>query len=195
MVPTITAIQQIAKDQNATLVEYSVIFDNLLLIWVIQPTGEIDLVPVDLATGERSLSNLSASIQQQMTLAQQSGSTEESTLVSLVRSAHLPSFAEAENLNALKPLHNLLIKPIAHLLPNNPEDRVIFIPHQSLFRVPFTALMDESGNYLIEKHTILTAPSIQSLSLPARRPQSPGPFRLCEKWSCGPDTPAPIPGS
>jgi hypothetical protein len=36
------------------------------------------------------------------------------------------------------------------------NDRVIFIPHQELFLVPFAALQDESGKYLIEKHTILT---------------------------------------
>jgi CHAT domain-containing protein len=34
-----------------------------------------------------------------------------------------------------------------------------------LFLVPFPALQDEKGKYLIEKHTILTAPSIQILDL------------------------------
>ncbi|MDD1474274.1 CHAT domain-containing protein, partial [Dolichospermum sp. ST_sed4] len=34
-----------------------------------------------------------------------------------------------------------------------------------LFLVPFPALQDEKGKYLIEKHTILTAPSIQVLDL------------------------------
>jgi len=42
---------------------------------------------------------------------------------------------------------------------------VIFIPHQSLFYVPFPALIDPEENYLIEKHTILTVPSIQVLNL------------------------------
>lgn len=31
--------------------------------------------------------------------------------------------------------------------------------------VPFVALQDEKDKYLIEKHTILTAPSIQALGL------------------------------
>ncbi|MGC1393607.1 MAG: CHAT domain-containing protein, partial [Coleofasciculaceae cyanobacterium] len=40
-----------------------------------------------------------------------------------------------------------------------------FIPQSSLFLVPFAALQDEQGKYLIEKHTILTAPAIQVLEL------------------------------
>ncbi len=65
----------------------------------------------------------------------------------------------------MKQLHKLLIEPIADLLPNNPKDRVTFIPQESLFLVPFPALQDVNGKYLIEKHTILTAPSIQILDL------------------------------
>ncbi|MGB3759310.1 MAG: CHAT domain-containing protein, partial [Rivularia sp. (in: cyanobacteria)] len=47
----------------------------------------------------------------------------------------------------------------------NSSARVIFIPQDSLFLVPFPALRDENGKYLIEKHTILTSPSIQVLNL------------------------------
>lgn len=60
-------------------------------------------------------------------------------------------------------LHQLLIEPIADLLPTNPQDRVIFIPQGTLFYVPFPALQNSSGEYLIEQHTMLTAPSIQVL--------------------------------
>jgi len=65
----------------------------------------------------------------------------------------------------LKQLHQLLIAPIADLLPSDPEAKVAFIPQGSLFLVPFAALQDAEGTYLIEKHTILTAPSIQVLGL------------------------------
>ncbi len=63
----------------------------------------------------------------------------------------------------LQQLHELLVEPISDLLPTNPDDRVIFVPHRELFRVPFAALQDTEGMYLIEKHTILTAPAIQVL--------------------------------
>lgn len=62
-------------------------------------------------------------------------------------------------------LHKILIDPIADLLPKDPNARVIFIPQGSLFFVPFPALQDANRNYLIQKHTIQTAPSIQVLDL------------------------------
>ncbi len=74
----------------------------------------------------------------------------------------------------LKRLHELLIEPIADILPKNPSDRVTFIPQESLFLVPFPALQDQDGKYLIEKHTILTSPSIQILELTREKRQQIG---------------------
>ncbi|MGC1244888.1 MAG: CHAT domain-containing protein, partial [Spirulinaceae cyanobacterium] len=66
----------------------------------------------------------------------------------------------------------LLIAPIADLLPQDPEARVVFIPDQELFFVPFAALQDEEGQYLIDKHTIASSPSIQVLDLTHKRKTS-----------------------
>ncbi|MEM9808249.1 MAG: CHAT domain-containing protein, partial [Cyanobacteria bacterium P01_D01_bin.56] len=65
-------------------------------------------------------------------------------------------------------LHQLLIEPIANLLPEDPEEQVVFIPQEQLFLVPFPALQAEDGSYLIEHHTILSAPAIQILGLTRR---------------------------
>lgn len=62
-------------------------------------------------------------------------------------------------------MHQVLIEPIANLLPQNPDEKVIFIPQGELFTVLFAALKDANGKYLIEKYTISTAPSIQVLDL------------------------------
>ncbi|NJM48913.1 MAG: CHAT domain-containing protein [Alkalinema sp. RU_4_3] len=59
--------------------------------------------------------------------------------------------------------YDLLIKPIADLLPKNPDDRIIIIPQGSLFLVPFQALQNDRGQFLIENHTL--SPSILTLSL------------------------------
>ena len=72
-------------------------------------------------------------------------------------------------LKNLQKLHKLLIAPIKQFLPEDENDHVIFIPHQELFGVPFPALQDEQGTYLIKQHTILTAPSIQALQLTNQR--------------------------
>jgi CHAT domain-containing protein len=61
---------------------------------------------------------------------------------------------------SLQALHQLLIEPIADLLPTNSDERVIFIPQGQLFSVPFAALQDSQGKYLIEKHTVSIAPSL-----------------------------------
>ena len=72
---------------------------------------------------------------------------------------------------SLQQLHQLLIEPIADLLPTNPTAHVIFIPQSNLFNVPFPALQAPTGQYLIEKHTLLTAPSIQVLELTHKQRQ------------------------
>ncbi len=69
------------------------------------------------------------------------------------------------NNSYLQELHQRLIEPIADLLPTDPQARLIFIPQKELFLVTFPALQDAEGKYLIEKHTILTAPAIQVLDL------------------------------
>lgn len=52
----------------------------------------------------------------------------------------------------------------------------MFIPHESLFLVPFPALMDKNNKYLIEKHTILTAPAIQVLEFTTEKNTKPVKF-------------------
>ncbi len=77
--------------------------------------------------------------------------------------------ANSEQLNqqneALKQLYKLLIEPIESNLPLNEQSRVVFIPQGSLSFVPFAALKDSAGQYLIEKHTIQTAPNFRTLLL------------------------------
>jgi CHAT domain-containing protein/lipopolysaccharide biosynthesis regulator YciM len=180
--PVITAapnqdqIRQIAKAQNATLVQYSIIYDDFqiegkqvgresaLYIWVIQPTGEITFREVDLKPlwQKHNASLASLIIGNQEFLAVRSRS----------------SFGSTQPQPDLPTLHQLLIDPIQTLLPKDPNAHVIFIPQGSLFQVPFPALQDASGTYLIQKHTILTAPSIQILDLTRQQRQ-----KLAQKQS------------
>ncbi|MEG4067416.1 CHAT domain-containing tetratricopeptide repeat protein [Microcoleus sp. Pol11C2] len=173
--PVITAapnqdqIRQIAKAQNATLVQYSIIYDDFqiqgksepresaIYIWVIQPMGEITFREVDLKPlwQKHNASLASLIVGNQEFLAVRS----RSSLGSTQPQPDLPT------------LHQLLIEPIASLLPTDPNAHVIFIPQGSLFQVPFPALQDASGTYLIQKHTILTAPSIQVLDLTRQQRQ------------------------
>ncbi|MDZ8263861.1 CHAT domain-containing protein [Nostoc sp. ChiQUE01b] len=234
---SIQQIQQIAKQQNATLVEYQIIQDRLritpssinskrpqrptakLFIWVVKPNGEIKFHQSDLTLLHQqntSLLNLVndtlASIPKNanavstrdntnprtfkkgdrvrlkndfakdqpwivlavnndtLTLRQPSyppGQTSTYPITDVVEKIGekgSQSSANAKDRN-LQQLYQLLIEPIAELLPTEEDARIIFIPQQELFAVPFPALQDPQGKYLIQKHTILTAPSIQVLQL------------------------------
>lgn len=160
-------MQQIAKQENATIVYYSVlmapILDGLdyasevsgsgisqeeaLLIWVIQPTGNIVFRQVELTGNPTSLK----------------------TLVLNGRNAIFRTATANTSVPNLQQLHQLLIAPIADQLPSNPEAHVIVVPDGSLFLVPFATLQDEAGQYLIEKHTLRTIPALRVLQLVEQR--------------------------
>ena len=56
----------------------------------------------------------------------------------------------------------LLIIPVFDLLQ---EPEIIVVPHRGLCRIPFPALLDESGEYLSETFRIRVAPSLTTLRL------------------------------
>ncbi|NES00333.1 MAG: CHAT domain-containing protein, partial [Symploca sp. SIO1B1] len=206
--PSLEQIQQIAQQQDATLVTYSLVSSKKLYIWVISPTGKIEFRTVDLPQ-ETSLKELVTNGQacilldqcrndtnqtiptagdwvklkddqfsepwqvvdiQQNTLKLRLESWEKGTTIQRPIT-DVVEIVDAFNRQHLQQLHQLLIQPIADLLPKDENDRIIFIPHEQLFLVPFPALQDEDGKYLIEKHTILTAQSIEVLSLTHKKRQ------------------------
>ncbi|HIK12909.1 MAG TPA: CHAT domain-containing protein [Oscillatoriaceae cyanobacterium M33_DOE_052] len=190
--PTIEELQKIAREQNATLVEYSIIYDALqtilpsrigggqanleaeLFIWVIKPSGEITFRRSDLKSS-RQKSGMS--LTELVRLSRWEMGVRGRPLVGIQPRQITPANSEARShQNKLQKLHDILIAPIADLLPNNPSERIVFIPQGALFLVPFPALQDAAGNYLISQHTILAAPAMQALALTsgARQPGSGG---------------------
>ncbi|HEY9880624.1 MAG TPA: CHAT domain-containing protein [Leptolyngbyaceae cyanobacterium] len=163
--PTLADIKRIAQQRNATLVQYSVIDlgdkESLLFIWVVAPSGEITFEIVD---SRDSISSLTALVTGSRGANGVRGRTGDATVV-------VSREAQARQQEQLRQLHQLLIEPIAQYLPTDPNERVIFIPQGELFLVPFAALVDDDDQYLIEKHTILTAPSIQVLDFTRQQRQ------------------------
>jgi CHAT domain-containing protein/Flp pilus assembly protein TadD len=187
--PNLEQIRQIAAEQNATIVQYSQVQGNLynldidrfweeseLYIWVIEPSGKVtfrrtDLKPLwqeqnsgvsELIATARCFGNWSC--RRNITVARNSRGIPE-VRTDRPREVNPPSTPPVTTGDRhFQKLHELLIQPIADLLPTDPTERVIFIPHDSLFLVPFPALQQPDGRYLIEQHTIVTAPSIQVLA-------------------------------
>lgn len=178
--PNISQIKQIAKQQNSTLVEYSIIWDDLkyqgkqgwkeaeLYIWVVKPNGEVVFRTADL---KPLLQKENTTLKDLVTTTRESIGAR-GTAFRGINISYNPDSSKATN--KLKRLHELLINPIADVLPKNPNEKITFIPQGSLFLVPFPALQDNDGKYLIEKHTILTSPSIQVLDLTRKQKQRIG---------------------
>ncbi|WP_373529057.1 CHAT domain-containing protein [Nostoc sp.] len=188
--PNIEKIRKIARQQNATLVEYAIVPDDdfkfrgkqrgreqELFIWVVQPNGKVafrrvDLKPLwqkggtlaDIINISHCLT-LDRSANVDNCLSKPAGKGEQlmQALRKMKPAEAAKSSSKSQDFRQI--LHQLLIQPIADLLPANQNAHVIFIPQETLFLVPFPALQDADGKYLIEKHTILTAPSIQVLDL------------------------------
>lgn len=175
--PTVEQIKQIARKQNATLVQYSIIKEaekaSELYIWVIQPTGEIGFRQVNLKSLDTSIADLITRSRESLGIEGYDGLKAKFTgaIYPLKNIFKVAPTTEAYSTAYLQQLHQLLVQPIADLLPTDPESPVIFIPQGELFLVPFAALQNANKKYLIEQHTILTAPSIQVLDLTYQQKQ------------------------
>ncbi|MEG4519920.1 MULTISPECIES: tetratricopeptide repeat protein [unclassified Microcoleus] len=158
---SIPQIQEIARDRNSTIVEYSIV-DPEIYIWVIQPNGNIT----------HRAANLEPLNQQNQTLKQiilktrvSIGTEETDDKGNKIQLESQYNRDETGSFPLLQLLHQILIEPIIDLLPTDANSPIIFVPHYDLFLVPFAALQDSKNRYLIENHTILTSPSIQVLEI------------------------------
>ncbi|MEM9806176.1 MAG: CHAT domain-containing tetratricopeptide repeat protein [Cyanobacteria bacterium P01_D01_bin.56] len=157
-------ITALAQQLQTTLVEYSIVniselSESLLYIWVVSPDGTINFRQSTLP--DISLKDMVQDSRQAMGVRGRGFSTVFPNHIS-----RTPQFSSAgDPVTELTELYDLLIEPIAELLPEDPEETVVFIPHGELFLLPFPALVNSDGEYLIKNHTVLTAPSIQVLAV------------------------------
>ncbi|MGK7890820.1 MAG: CHAT domain-containing protein [Leptolyngbyaceae cyanobacterium] len=149
--PTVAQIRHLAQTQDATLVEYSLVGDAVYS-WVVQPTGAIHFHAEPLNNQD-----LGAQIAANRMALGVPGRG-----IALEATGNLPPQP--------KPLHDLyqlLVEPIAPLLPPNSDSPVIIIPQGELFLVPFAALPETDSSHsleLIDHHALLFAPAISLLS-------------------------------
>ncbi len=69
--------------------------------------------------------------------------------------------------SALESLHAILIDPLQRAGILDAATRIVIVPHGPLTYLPFAALRDARGSYLVERHAILYMPS--AAALPALR--------------------------
>ncbi|MGI0490931.1 CHAT domain-containing protein [Alkalinema pantanalense CENA528] len=187
--PNLARIKRIAQAQKATIVEYALLPDDAfqfqgkqrarsagLYIWVVQPNGSVHYRFVDLTFLWKQQSDFDLLVSAALCSIMRSADPPVcgQILAPLRQEFPPPDSNEVPYNPAMQKLHEILITPIADLLPKKPDQTVVFVPQESLFVLPFAALQDRQGRFLIEQHTIVHAPSIQVLDL-ASSPQKTSP--------------------
>jgi CHAT domain-containing protein/tetratricopeptide (TPR) repeat protein len=100
---------------------------------------------------------------------------------------HQPRFERACRA-VLGELHDMLVAPVADLLPDTPAAPLVVVTHGPLQQIPVHALHDGSG-YLIERFTMSTTPSVTDfVSRSARQHDGRGPSLVLA--ASDPTTPA-----
>jgi len=126
-----------------------------LHIWVIGPSGRVESRSVDLSTPglramagdtDRSGAYLQAAVRHLRDVIAEKAP--------LTGASGTGAAAGERSSDALRFLYDLLIAPVADLLPTTPGAEVVFIPDGSLHYVPFAALQAKDGTYLIDRYTI-----------------------------------------
>lgn len=174
--PTLEEIRAVARQQDAMLVSYSILYDDAnreteLLIWVVAPDGEITLRRRAITAGQPDAAGAIATSRR----AVESG-RDLQAVVADIRQIARSGQPPAPNPGGVASLptqqaYDLLIEPIADLLPTDPDATAVFVPDGPLFLLPLPILQDATGTYLIERHTLAIAPSIQALALTQSLPQ------------------------
>ncbi|MBD2554563.1 tetratricopeptide repeat protein [Limnothrix sp. FACHB-708] len=194
---TAAEMQSIAQQQKGTIIHYSAVWGELY-IWVIPPQGAIAFRKVPLPESAKGLGQTAEALRNSavtLRLISMRGNDQGlSDLANQLRGTGNERITE--NPTDLRQGYDLLIKPIADLLPTETGSKLIIIPHRELAVVPFAALRDESGKFLIDRHTLAFAPSVSVLAEAARRPQtSNGPALVVGNPNPMPDNLNPLQGA
>lgn len=187
--PSLAQIRELAKNENATLVEYSVIHpldyysremlgeqsglyaSSELYIWVVSPDGSIAFERVKLPADVAALVEAARLIvypprkKEAPENDDSTDETDESTEARQVRASE-PAGGDGD---ALAALSKMLIAPIEKHLPGSPDQELVIVPHRELFAIPFAALPMADGEPLVAKHTLVHAASIGAYAMSATR--------------------------
>jgi tetratricopeptide (TPR) repeat protein len=173
---TIDQLLKLTKEQEVSIVYYS-LGDACIHSWVIPPEGKIAYNPLkveeqfkseiepfqlyrsnELVTSFRSSSSIDSLLEE---MEQLSESNREAP-----RALNESSGAI---LKKLRDAYKTFIKPIEGQLPKNSQKKVLFIPDDNLYNLPFSCLLDEKDIFFIEKHPLFIAPSINAYLLLQQR--------------------------
>lgn len=158
---SLTEIKQIANTQPGIVIEYFLLshsetgqtVEDCVTIWVIMPKVNKSEVMIKALQISVALQELAADINR---------------LTDLMAASLETEAKRSEVAELLCKLHSILIEPLEQeeLLPNSADTQatITIIPHGNLFSVPFAALLDKEGRYLVEKYALNYATSLSVLN-------------------------------
>jgi CHAT domain-containing protein len=159
--PTVEGLTAVAARLHSTLLAYWV-GSNTVYIWVLSPDGGVRGASV--AVARSKLDELVRSITP-FTPAREKPPT-----VTTIATRGAQQIAlSGRRQRAWRALYDLLIAPIERELPRASGARLTMVPHGPLLGVPFAALQDARGRYLIERFTIHSVPAGAVLQFTAGR--------------------------
>ena len=174
---TLADMRRMAAERGATMVVYSISYtvnrlphrmpdrETGILIWVVSPDGRV-------ALRQRSFKDVLSDDTYALTAAvmharKSLGVPGRGPTAAVAARPPQATRASAD----LRRLYQVLIEPVADLLPHKEGARVMFVPQGALFLVPFAALENPDGVPLIARYSVSVTPSMQTLALTAIRKQ------------------------
>jgi CHAT domain-containing protein/tetratricopeptide (TPR) repeat protein len=158
--PTLDALTAIATRLHSTLLAYWVGGNNVYA-WVLSPDGNVRGASVTIAR-----SKLDELIRASTAFTTPAPSPAGATIATRgdMRIAVSP-----RSRRTWRTLYDLLIAPIERDLPRGAGARLTIVPYGPLLSVPFAALRDARGRYLVERYTIHSVPAAAVLQFTARQ--------------------------
>jgi CHAT domain-containing protein len=147
---TIAEMIATARRLQSTLLTYWVA-PNGTFAWVISPGGAVNATRIDVTS--MKLDTLVAQANEAVNGAASFGGL---------------GIGSSSQTRPWRELYALLIRPVRQYLPAGSNGLLTIVPHGPLFRVSFAALLDEKGQYLIERYRLHYTPAVGVLQFTAR---------------------------
>jgi CHAT domain-containing protein/Tfp pilus assembly protein PilF len=168
---SIEQMREFVRSKQVTAVIYSLspFFESRAAcnVWIIPASGEVVFQELPLEAISADIAAFHATLPQLQELRnRESGSPTPSEDDDTTSESRGPKENLLRNLKEwLKKWHRMFIDPINTHLPQDPNRTLVIVPDQALSLIPFAALIQANGHYLIEQHPIIMAPSIHALYL------------------------------
>lgn len=140
--PVPVSVEQIlasVRENNATMVDY-LVGGTSSVVFTMDGTGRLSATVIPVGQ---------ARLKDQVT-----------ALINGAQSAAGSDPAANERLILQTLYRELIPAPVKAMLPSNPDQLVVIVPDGVLYNLPFAALVNDQGKYLVESHTLTMASSL-----------------------------------